>query len=91
MPGLPPLVADLNLTLKVSFLWFYRERLIEEERAALQTKRQEELRTQIRAIMDGMMLDVKKDVLQCLQEQISEERQKIKGLRSLLFIFQSSS
>nr|XP_002127235.1 uncharacterized protein LOC100179575 isoform X2 [Ciona intestinalis] len=56
-----------------------RERQIEEDRLAIATRRQEEQKAQIRSVLDGLLVDVRKDILLLLQERINSERKDIKA------------
>ncbi|XP_078481318.1 uncharacterized protein LOC100179575 [Ciona intestinalis] len=56
-----------------------RERQIEEDRLAIASRRQEEQKAQIRSVLDGLLVDVRKDILLLLQERINSERRDIKA------------
>ncbi|XP_039253960.1 uncharacterized protein LOC120331010 [Styela clava] len=51
----------------------------EEERALIAQRRQEELKLQIRAVLDNILVDTRKDILLVLQDRINQERHSIKG------------
>lgn len=62
---------------------YIRTKMQEDERTALAQRKQEELRLQIRGVLDNILVDVRKDILLILQERLNQERHNLKGTVSL--------